>query len=128
MTSRCLQNAQRTRCRAAAESERPCRGTATTPARSGSARQNSRPSCQPSSRTSLTGPASAHYNQVNLGADYALSKRTSLYALFGYQKASGQTLSAAGSLIQANASVGDFGVSSNTNSQAIAVAGIRAKF
>jgi predicted porin len=78
--------------------------------------------------TSLTGPASAHYNQVNLGADYALSKRTSLYALFGYQKSSGQTLSATGSLIQANASVGDFGVSSNTNSQAIAAAGIRAKF
>jgi predicted porin len=78
--------------------------------------------------TALSGPASAHYNQINLGADYALSKRTSLYALAGYQKSSGQTLSATGELIQANASVGDFGVSSGTNSQAIVVAGIRAKF
>ncbi|TKC91181.1 porin [Trinickia terrae] len=78
--------------------------------------------------TSLTGPASAHYNQVNLGADYALSKRTDLYALFGYQKASGNTLNASGAVVSAQASIGDFGVNSGTNSQDLAVVGIRHKF
>ncbi|CAB3969632.1 porin [Burkholderia cenocepacia] len=58
--------------------------------------------------TSLTGPSSAHYNQVNLGADYALSKRTDLYALFGYQKASGNTLNANGAVVKAAASVGSY--------------------
>lgn len=78
--------------------------------------------------TSLTGPASAHYNQVNLGADYALSKRTDLYALLGYQKASGNTLNSTGAVVGAAASIGDFGVSSGTNSQDLAVVGIRHKF
>ena len=78
--------------------------------------------------TSLTGPASAHYNQVNLGADYALSKRTDLYALFGYQKASGNTLNSSGTVVSADASIGDFGVNSGTNSQDVAVVGIRHKF
>jgi predicted porin len=78
--------------------------------------------------TSLTGPTSAHYNQVNLGADYALSKRTDLYALFGYQKASGSTLSSTGQVISAQASIGDYGVNSGTNSQDLAVVGIRHKF
>jgi predicted porin len=78
--------------------------------------------------TSLTGPASAHYNQVNLGADYALSKRTDLYALFGYQKASGNTLNSSGAVVSADASIGDFGVNSGANSQDVAVVGIRHKF
>jgi predicted porin len=78
--------------------------------------------------TSLTGPSSAHYNQVNVGADYALSKRTDLYALGGYQKASGNTVNASGKVVGAQASIGDFGVSSGTDSQALAVVGIRHKF
>ncbi|WP_126282246.1 porin [Burkholderia stagnalis] len=78
--------------------------------------------------TSLTGPASAHYNQVNLGADYALSKRTDLYALFGYQRASGHTLNANGAVVKAAASVGSYGVNSGTNTQELAVVGIRHKF
>jgi predicted porin len=78
--------------------------------------------------TSLTGPASAHYNQVNAGADYALSKRTSLYALAGYQRASGNTLSSAGALVSAQASIGSFGVNSGTNSQVLTIVGIRSRF
>ncbi len=78
--------------------------------------------------TSLTGPASAHYNQVNLGADYALSKRTDLYALFGYQKASGNTLNANGAVVKAAASVGSYGVNSGTDTQELAIVGIRHKF
>ena len=78
--------------------------------------------------TSLTGPASAHYNQVNLGADYAVSKRTDLYALFGYQKAGGNTLNSSGTVVSADASIGDFGVNSGANSQDVAVVGIRHRF
>jgi predicted porin len=78
--------------------------------------------------TSLTGPSSAHYNQVNLGGDYTLSKRTDLYALAGYQKASGHTLNAAGASVAVQASIGDFGVSSGADNQALVVVGIRHKF
>jgi predicted porin len=78
--------------------------------------------------TSLTGPASAHYNQVNAGLDYALSKRTSLYALTGYQRASGTTLSQTGALVPAVASIGSYGVNSGTNTQWLTTVGIRAKF
>ncbi|MBU9604786.1 porin [Burkholderia multivorans] len=78
--------------------------------------------------TSLTGPTSAHYNQVNVGADYALSKRTDLYALFGYQKASGHTLDANGARVNATASVGSYGVNSGTDTQELAIVGIRHKF
>ena len=41
--------------------------------------------------TKLTGPASAQYNRFNVGTDYALSKRTTLYALDAYQTATGTT-------------------------------------
>ncbi|PYE14513.1 porin [Paraburkholderia silvatlantica] len=78
--------------------------------------------------TSLTGPSSAHYNQVNLGSGYSLSKRTDLYALAGYQKASGHSLDAKGSSVVAQASIGDFGVSSGADNQALVVVGIRHKF
>ncbi|MEK6425751.1 MAG: porin [Burkholderia gladioli] len=80
------------------------------------------------SYTSLTGPASAHYNQVNIGALYSLSKRTDLYAVAGYQKSSGNTLNAAGAVVSAQASIGSFGVNSGTNSQELALVGIRHKF
>jgi len=65
---------------------------------------------------------------VNLGSDCSLSKRTDLYALAGYQKASGRTLDAKGSSVVAQASIGDFGVSSGADNQALVVVGIRHKF
>ena len=53
MTSGCLQKAKRTRCRpATGSSKNTWLGIATTPARSGSARQNDIPSSQPSAETS----------------------------------------------------------------------------
>jgi predicted porin len=57
-----------------------------------------------------------------------VSKRTDLYALFGYQKASGKTLNSSGATVNADASIGDFGVNSGSNSQDVAVVGIRHKF
>jgi len=78
--------------------------------------------------TKASGPASANYNQFNLGADYALSKRTSLYALAAYQKANGSTLNASGATVAATAVVGDYGVNSGASNQALAIVGIRHRF
>ncbi|WP_425469704.1 hypothetical protein [Paraburkholderia unamae] len=49
-------------------------------------------------------------------------------ALAGYQKASGRTLDAKGPTVVAQASIGDFGVSSGADNQALVVVGIRHKF
>jgi predicted porin len=51
----------------------------------------------------------AKYHQVILSQYYALSKRTGLYALEGYQRASGQTLGnpGTGTVIAATPSIGD---------------------
>ncbi len=65
---------------------------------------------------------------MNLGGDYSLSKRTDLYPLAGYQKASGRTLDVKGSSVVAQASIGDFGMSSGADIQALVVLGIRHKF
>ena len=78
--------------------------------------------------TKASGNTSAHYNQINVGADYALSKRTSLYALAAYQKADGTTLSATGAPIAATASIGSYGVNSGANNQSLAIVGIRHRF
>jgi len=78
--------------------------------------------------TKASGNVSAHYNQFNLGADFALSKRTSLYALAAYQKADGTTLSATGAPIAATASIGSYGVNSGANNQSLAIVGIRHRF
>lgn len=78
--------------------------------------------------TKSDGAASASYNQFNIGYDYALSKRTELYALAGYQKSSGTTLNSAGRVIAANASIGSYGVNSGSDTQALAAVGIRHKF
>jgi predicted porin len=78
--------------------------------------------------TKSTGAASATYNQVNLGYDYSLSSRTELYALAGWQKASGTTLNSAGKIITADASIGSFGSNSGTNTQGLVVLGIRHRF
>jgi predicted porin len=62
---------------------------------------------------------SASYNQISLGGDYNLSKRTDLYLVGAYQRASGTG---------AVASVADYDDFSASNSQAIVSLGIRHKF
>ncbi|MDN7184674.1 porin [Caballeronia sp. SEWSISQ10-4 2] len=78
--------------------------------------------------TKSSGSGSAEYNQFNLGADYALSKRTDVYAVAGWQKASGNELSAGGTTIPAVASIGSFGVNSGTDTQGLVIVGLRQKF
>lgn len=71
----------------------------------------------------------ASYSQFSLGGDYFLSKRTDIYVLAGYQKASGHTIDAdTGALVDANASFSDFGNDATTNKQAMAMIGIRHHF
>jgi predicted porin len=82
-----------------------------------------------------SGDASATYNQIGLGADYTLSKRTDLYALAAYQHVSGTqatyTTNAAGQTVrvtqEAQASIGSFGYA-GTNTQELLIVGIRHKF
>jgi predicted porin len=80
--------------------------------------------------SSINGASAPKYNQFNLASFYSLSKRTSLYALVGYQKASGKTLDAFGNTVDATASVGDVGngISSASNSQTLVRVGIRQTF
>ncbi|CAG4894126.1 porin [Paraburkholderia gardini] len=72
--------------------------------------------------------SAARYQQYSLKEAYHLSKRTSLYALEAYQRASGQTLGAngAGNIIDATPSVGDSqnATPSSTNSQFVGMVGI----
>jgi predicted porin len=58
------------------------------------------------SYTRATGDTSATYNQISLGADYSLSKRTDLYLVGAWQRASGDQLNADGTVRSAGASVG----------------------
>ncbi|MFT4068207.1 porin [Paraburkholderia sp.] len=80
---------------------------------------------------SASGNASATYNQYFAGAVYSLSKRTSVYAVAGYQHAGGEQLvqnSNGKTTVQpAQASVGSFGYA-GTNNQAIAIVGLRTGF
>jgi len=77
--------------------------------------------------TKSSGDTSATYNQVSVGADYNLSKRTDLYLLGAWQHASGNTRATDGSLVSAQASVGSYGVP-GTDTQAIVSLGLRHKF
>jgi len=79
------------------------------------------------SYTKSSGDTSATYNQVSVGADYNLSKRTDVYLLGAWQHASGNTRTEDGSLTSAQASVGSFGVP-GTDTQAIVSLGLRHKF
>ncbi|MDP9650690.1 putative porin [Paraburkholderia caledonica] len=65
----------------------------------------------------------AKYNQVSLGIDYFLSKRTDLYLTGVYQHASGRDSTGT----QARANINGVSASSTSN-QVLAVAGIRHKF
>ncbi|MFL9967066.1 porin [Paraburkholderia sediminicola] len=75
--------------------------------------------------------SAATYNQFNLSQYYSLSKRTGLYALEAYQRASGQTLAGNGrSIIDATASIGDAqnGSPASSRSQVAVGVGIITKF
>ncbi|MFD1557558.1 porin [Paraburkholderia silviterrae] len=74
------------------------------------------------------GDTSASYNQVSLGADYNLSKRTDLYAVAAYQHANGTQRVDSTTTQTAGASVGSYGVNSASSSQEIVSLGIRHKF
>lgn len=80
--------------------------------------------------SSIKGASAPKYNQFNLASYYFLSKRTALYGLVGYQKASGKTLDAFGNTVDATASVGDVGngISSANNVQTLVRVGIRQTF
>ena len=72
---------------------------------------------------------SAAYNQFSLGVDYALSKRTDVYALGAYQKSSGRTIDAStGALVDAVASVSDYGNDATGNRQGLFLIGMRHRF
>ncbi|REG52422.1 putative porin [Paraburkholderia sp. BL6669N2] len=74
------------------------------------------------------GDTSATYHQGSLGADYLLSKRTDLYLIGAYQHANGTQRAADGSHVTADASVGSYGLTAGSSSQAIISLGIRHKF
>lgn len=80
------------------------------------------------SYTKANGNTAANYNQVSLIGDYSLSKRTELYLVGAWQRATGTQLNANGTTTSsAQASVGSYGIS-GTATQAIASVGIRHKF
>jgi predicted porin len=62
---------------------------------------------------------SATYNQASLGGDYSLSKRTEVYLVGAYQKASGKGVTA---------TANDYGYTSNATTQAMVSLGIRHRF
>ncbi|MGF6779192.1 porin [Paraburkholderia sp. GAS334] len=79
-----------------------------------------------------SGDTSATYHQASLAADYAISKRTDLYAMAAYQHATGTQAvydAATGSHTTqaAQASIGSYGYA-GTSHQEIVIVGIRHKF
>ncbi|SAL30186.1 porin [Caballeronia sordidicola] len=84
------------------------------------------------SYSSLTGGFNGHWNQINSGLDYALSKRTDVYALVVYQKATG-TNTINGKVVPVQAEIGaatTFTANSGVgaSSQLAARVGIRHRF
>jgi predicted porin len=73
------------------------------------------------------GNTSATYNQVSLGADYALSKKTDVYVVAAYQHASGTQLNPDGTIQTAEASIGSYGFNGTAN-QDMYIIGMRHKF
>lgn len=69
--------------------------------------------------------SSARYQQFNLSQYYSLSKRTGLYAVEAYQRASGQTIGTNGtSIIDATADIGDGQNSAPSSSRSQFAAGV----
>lgn len=80
------------------------------------------------SYTKSSGDTGASYNQVSVGADYNLSKRTDVYLVGAWAHASGDTLNADGTaVVGAQASVGSYGYG-GTSSQELVSVGLRHKF
>ncbi|MGA7781869.1 MAG: porin [Paraburkholderia sp.] len=78
--------------------------------------------------TKSSGDTGASYNQVSVGADYNLSKRTDVYLVGAWTHASGDTLNADGTaVVGAQASVGSYGYG-GTSSQELVSLGLRHKF
>ena len=79
--------------------------------------------------TRSTGASSATYHTVAAGAEYFLSKRTTVYAIGGYSHASGTTFSQDGnSIVAAGGTVGDLTSSSSTPNQLAFMLGMTTKF
>ena len=79
--------------------------------------------------TRSTGASSATYHTVAAGAEYFLSKRTTLYAIGGYSHARGTTFSQDGnSIVAAGGTVGDLTSSSSTPNQLAFMLGMTTKF
>ena len=74
------------------------------------------------------GDVSNTYNQISLGADYNLSKRTDLYAVAAWQHANGTQRDSATTTSTAGASIGSYGYNSDSSSQTMVSLGIRHKF
>ena len=74
------------------------------------------------------GDTSNTYNQVSLGADYNMSKRTDFYAVAAYQHANGTQRNADGSTSIAGAAIGSYSFDSASSSQTLVSVGIRHKF
>ncbi|MFM0228132.1 porin [Paraburkholderia dipogonis] len=77
--------------------------------------------------TKASGDTSATYHQANIGVLYDLSRSTTLYALGGYQHASGQQRTASGGIREAEASIGSLGIAGGT-SQELAIVGVLHRF
>ncbi|HKR44447.1 MAG TPA: porin [Paraburkholderia sp.] len=81
--------------------------------------------------THSAGDTSATYNQLSLGGDYNLSKRTDVYLVGAWQHANGtqRVPTATGSILTtAVASVADYGLNGSSSSQIMVSLGIRHKF
>jgi predicted porin len=79
--------------------------------------------------TRSTGASSATYNNVAAGAEYILSKRTTVYAIGGYSHARGTTFSQDGnSIVAAGGTVGDLATSSSTPNQLAFIIGLTTHF
>jgi predicted porin len=75
------------------------------------------------------GDSSATYNQVSLGGDYSISKRTDFYLVGAWQHASGQQRDpTTGLLVSSTASIASYGNQSSTDNQVMVSLGIRHKF
>jgi predicted porin len=71
----------------------------------------------------LSGLGTAHYEQIDVGADYSLSKRTDVYAYGVYERAGGTDSTGA----PARAAI-TFASPSSSNAQTIAIVGMRHRF
>jgi predicted porin len=80
-----------------------------------------------------SGDASATYNQVSLGGEYAFSKRTDFYLVGAWQHAAGEqrvpfAAGTGGGLVPATASIGSYGNQASTDNQIMVSLGIRHRF